>query len=73
VPVLDNDGREIELSSVTVPQEIEADSVEAIESHVLDQLTAPSGSIGVQPNPASNAAAVIEVAENAPTDAEGGE
>jgi hypothetical protein len=40
---------------------------------VLDQLTAPSGSIGVQPNPASNAAAVIEVAENAPTDAEGGE
>ena len=60
VPALDREGREIELSSVEIPQHVEAERADAIETHVLEQLTAPD-----------RAAAVVDVAENTPTFDEG--
>jgi hypothetical protein len=61
VPLLDEDGREIELSSVVVPQRVEAEGGDAVDAHVLEQLTAPT------------IPAVPDSAENPPTLAEGAE
>lgn len=62
VPLLDADGREVELSSVVVPQRVEAEGSEAVEAHVLEHLTAPTA-----PDSAPDSA------ENPPTLAEGAE
>ena len=64
VPALDRDGREIELSSIEIPQHIESDCADAIETHVLEQLTAPDPAVPLVD---------VDVAENAPTFDEGGE
>jgi hypothetical protein len=60
VPVLDAEGREIELSSVVVPQDIEAEGREAVVMHVaehvaLERAIADSAVAMTAPNPPSPA------------------
>lgn len=60
-PVLDADGKEIELYSIEIPADVEAEGAAAIDAYVAAQLAPPDPDAGV-PSPT-----------NPPTPAEGAE